>query len=1018
MQGSITTVSALVQALAQRGEAAGVVVYREGKASSWSGAALSRGALRLASGLAERNVGEGDTVAVAGDDGVASVILRLALGVLGCAALPLSKSDDAVEAALKIKESKAKMAFAAPGIAGNFAGRLGDKGPEVYRLDPPNEDLGEEVLPSWQMLLSSRPVGAGAARPDSPLQILSWAAGRSGNVVLRQQRVLATARFIGEAMNIKAGERVLVAMPLDQAAVLTGGLLAPLVAGATVILSDDHSAGALAKVAEASRPDLVLGSFDLAQDWLEMFGAEALLSDRRTSRWQSFKRRLAVKLAARGRGRLARRLYPGFERNLGPNLRGFVLPNQQPPELGLRGLRRLGLETVTGFGPPELAGWALVRTTDKSGAVEEAVLPGVHLNLADVDQVGVGTIELRHGRQGDWKATAFLGHFDAEGKLMATGRREEHLVLGGRAALASALERHFGRPAVIKEIAVFVRDEALLACIVPDFRVIAEGGSARVEDVLRVALTERALDLPSAFHIAGTAILRKPLPRDAEGILHRNRLSQLYDDARGQQGMALSSSLSSADQALLAVPEVKAVWEWLQKRYPKQALGLDFSPQLDLEIDSLDWLSIGMELEQRFGVRMSEQAMSRMTNLREFMRAVQIVSAGGSSISLGDEELLPGGATRFGTLNDEQRYWISKLGFGMRMAGAGIFFFGRWLMQLFFDNKAIGAENLPKSGGYLIAVNHVSDLDPLVVAATFSYKQFRRNYWSGEITRLFGSGFMRFVSRSCQIFPLDERQPGTSMAYAKAVLERGDSLVWFPESWRSRRTAISSASCPVSVCSLPRPACRWCRRASAAHTRPCPVAPACRARTTSPLPMGHQFPRPISFPGRKARRDYAGIAAALRTEVEKLPGGPEATSGQVSDAQLNRRRRASIFQRLAWLLEAGLVWSVYGLFRCAFGRPRLGIGRLAGAGDRFASRHHQAGPTQPGKSLSRQDAEGDQGHLVGHVGQSRAHCRRTRPSGSFHDWRTRCAHRSGRHGGGRRDSRRRPAGHRLHRASG
>jgi long-chain acyl-CoA synthetase len=85
----------------------------------------------------------------------------------------------------------------------------------------------------------------------------------------------------------------------------------------------------------------------------------------------------------------------------------------------------------------------------------------------------------------------------------------------------------------------------------------------------------------------------------------------------------------------------------------------------------------------------------------------------------------------------------------------------------------------------IVAANHLSDLDPLVVAAALPPKALARVRWSGDTGRLFGSRAGRFLARATRIFPVDERRPGLTLAYARAVLTDGDCLVWFPESWRS-----------------------------------------------------------------------------------------------------------------------------------------------------------------------------------------------------------------------------------------
>ena len=46
-----------------------------------------------------------------------------------------------------------------------------------------------------------------------------------------------------------------------------------------------------------------------------------------------------------------------------------------------------------------------------------------------------------------------------------------------------------------------------------------------------------------------------------------------------------------------------------------------------------------------------------------------------------------------------------------------------WLiLKIFWRMEIIGIENLPQSGGLIIASNHVSYLDPAVLAASFNRK--------------------------------------------------------------------------------------------------------------------------------------------------------------------------------------------------------------------------------------------------------------------------------------------------------
>jgi long-chain acyl-CoA synthetase len=86
----------------------------------------------------------------------------------------------------------------------------------------------------------------------------------------------------------------------------------------------------------------------------------------------------------------------------------------------------------------------------------------------------------------------------------------------------------------------------------------------------------------------------------------------------------------------------------------------------------------------------------------------------------------------------------------------------------------------------VLVANHVSDLDPLLLSAVLGYRRLRHLfYWGGEVTRLFARRWQRPLMQALHVFPLDERAPARGLALAGAVLRRGDSVVWFPESWRS-----------------------------------------------------------------------------------------------------------------------------------------------------------------------------------------------------------------------------------------
>jgi long-chain acyl-CoA synthetase len=168
---------------------------------------------------------------------------------------------------------------------------------------------------------------------------------------------------------------------------------------------------------------------------------------------------------------------------------------------------------------------------------------------------------------------------------------------------------------------------------------------------------------------------------------------------------------------------------------------------------------------------------------------------------------------------------------------------------------------VPVRGPFVIACNHLSDLDPLIVAAALGRERLERIWWGGDVGRLFENRAGRMLARIAHIFPVDERAPATAIAMGEEVLRRGNALVWFPESWRSPdgtlqefRSGIGHLLNRIQV----------------------PVIPARITGTFEAMPRGQRVPRPapvsivfgapVTVGGSPTQ-----IAAALHDAVAALP---------------------------------------------------------------------------------------------------------------------------------------------------
>jgi 1-acyl-sn-glycerol-3-phosphate acyltransferase len=105
----------------------------------------------------------------------------------------------------------------------------------------------------------------------------------------------------------------------------------------------------------------------------------------------------------------------------------------------------------------------------------------------------------------------------------------------------------------------------------------------------------------------------------------------------------------------------------------------------------------------------------------------------------------------------------------------------RPLLTLLTKRDWRGCENLPRSGGCVVAVNHVSEIDPLTIGH-FVYGNGRLPRFLGKV-EVFNVPVLGAILRSAGQIPVYRQSSDAAKAYGAAVaaLEAGRCLIFYPE---------------------------------------------------------------------------------------------------------------------------------------------------------------------------------------------------------------------------------------------
>ncbi len=266
--------------------------------------------------------------------------------------------------------------------------------------------------------------------------------------------------------------------------------------------------------------------------------------------------------------------------------------------------------------------------------------------------------------------------------------------------------------------------------------------------------------------------------------------------------------------------------------------------EIDLGLDSLNYVELFVYVEESFGVYMDEAIFSDLMILQDFYTYVKEHQSGFNPTKINWEVML---SERI----DEKLIYSPWIIFTYKTLLLPFF-------KFYFRLEVKGLENIPKSS-CIIAPTHQSMLDGFLIESTLPYSILKNTFFLA-FEAVFGTKFLRPISNHGQTLLIDaDNHLKLSMQRSALPLKEKKNLVIFPEGARTRDSNLLEFRPFFAMLS---------------QTYKVPVVPVIIDGSFEALKAGKLFPRPkkikITYlkPIYPDNLDYEEITKLTREAIE------------------------------------------------------------------------------------------------------------------------------------------------------
>ncbi len=641
--------------------------------------------------------------------------------------------------------------------------------------------------------------------------VIIYTSGTTGSpkgVMLSYDNLLANIEAVTTDVNIyRSDDRLLVLLPLHHIFPLMGTMIIPLGVGGTIIFSPSMSSEDIMATLQQGIT-IIIGVPRLynlirkgIRDKIDKSGIAKLL----------------FKIAQKKNSlAFSRKIFGSVQKKFGGRIKYLVSGGAALDKDVAKDYLTLGFEILEGFGMTECAPMITFTRPGK-------VLPGsagqplktneVKIIEGEVVTRGRNVMQGYYNRpeetsailKNGWLYTGDLGYLNDDNRIFITGRKKEIIVLSnGKNINPEEIEdKILNMSEVITEIGVFEKSDLLHAVIYPDYQKAKQLGVENVGEMIKWEVIDKYNQSVTPYKkVMKFSLIKEPLPRTRLLKLKRFLLPQLEQ---------------VSEEKIKNISEPTFQEYILIKEFLQQQKEIKVNPsdhlEIDLGLDSLDKVNLGVYLESNFGIKYTESELVGFSNV---VKLAENVKDKKTKLSI---EAIDWGKIFKEHFNlDLPKSWFTH---NAMKNSAKVF------LKLYFRLKGEGLENIPE-GPFILAPNHQSFFDGLFVAVFLKNKLLKQTYFYAKEKHV-KNKLLKFIANKHNVIVMDLNDLKTSLQKLAEVLKRGKNIIIFPEGTRTISGDIGDFKKTFAILS---------------RELNVPVVPVVIKGAYDALPRGTHFPKP------------------------------------------------------------------------------------------------------------------------------------------------------------------------------